>query len=360
MPPRRLWLSWAEQLPLMEEDGAMGLEVVRRSRSGPRYVMVEDRQGMGLPYSKGLMATSIMATGLPPEQAFALAEAIEQELLDWGRESVSADELAELAGRVLALRLGSAVAESYRAWRRAKRSSKPIVVLIGGATGVGKSTVATRLGARLGITRIIPTDAVREVMRNIISEDVLPSIHVSSFEVHRRESGPAVKGVDPVLAGFQRQAEAVAAGLKGLVARAVTERVDIIVEGAHVLPGLRGREGAEWSADQAAVVEVMLGIDDPAAHRAHFLARQEHEHGRRPDRYLKSFAEIRRIQSYLGELAVAHGVPQLDSANLDATIQALLEMVVRAVTDEVEFSYTASRAASRLSAPITRRVPAAR
>ncbi|MGH8935512.1 MAG: hypothetical protein ACRDXD_04465 [Acidimicrobiia bacterium] len=308
----------------------MGLEMVKKGPASPgRYVTVEDRLGMSLPYSKGLMATSIMATGLAPDRAFALAESIEQELAAWRRDAVSADELAGLATRVLTARAGPAVAERYQAWRRAKRSSKPVVVLIGGATGVGKSTVATRMGARLGITRIIPTDAVREVMRNIISEDVLPAIHVSSFEVSQSVQGPWEGTPDPVLLGFQRQAEAVAAGVKGLITRAITERIDIVVEGTHVLPGLLT---GDWPADQAAVVEVVLAIDDPDAHRAHFLARQELEHGRRPHRYLEHFEEIRTIQAHIRDLARAHDIPEVLSEDLDGTIQALLEMVVEAVT----------------------------
>ena len=37
-------------------------------------------KGHGLPYSKGLMAQTISATGLAPERAFDLARKIEQRL----------------------------------------------------------------------------------------------------------------------------------------------------------------------------------------------------------------------------------------------------------------------------------------
>ena len=118
--------------------------------------MVADREGANLPYSKGLMAASIMATGIPPGRAFDLAELIEHDLLSLGRDSIDADTLSGIAGNVLLRHEGDHVARRYLAWRAAKRSPRPIVVLIGGATGVGKSTVATKLAARLGITRVIP------------------------------------------------------------------------------------------------------------------------------------------------------------------------------------------------------------
>lgn len=306
-------------------------------RVNSRYVVVEDRQGLGLPYSKGLMATSIMATGLPPDRAFALAEDIEKELLEGAGDRISADDLAALATQVLTERAGREVAARYESWRKVKRAAKPIVVLIGGAPGVGKSTVATRVGARLGITRIIPTDAVREVMRNIISADVMPSLHVSSFEVRKALRGQWYGNADPVLAGFQRQAEAVSAGLTGLIDRAATERVDIVIEGTHVVPGALP---VRIDPETVSVVEVLLTIDDPDTHRAHFLARPDDQHGRRPERYLEHFLEIRAIQDHLRRTASAQGVLILPSADLDGTIQAVLDEIVRVATGD--------RSASRL------------
>ena len=45
----------------------------------PRYIVISDAEH-ALPYSKGLMASSIMATGLPPARAFHVAERIEERL----------------------------------------------------------------------------------------------------------------------------------------------------------------------------------------------------------------------------------------------------------------------------------------
>ena len=132
------------------------------NRQVRRRVWVADREGANLPYSKGLMAASIMATGIPPGPAYDLAELIEHDLLALGTDGVDADMLSGIADVLLR---HAHAARRYLAWRAAKRSPRPIVVLIGGATGVGKSTVATKLAARLGITRVIPTDTVREVMR---------------------------------------------------------------------------------------------------------------------------------------------------------------------------------------------------
>ncbi|GIU92450.1 MAG: hypothetical protein KatS3mg011_1356 [Acidimicrobiia bacterium] len=294
---------------------------VTSSPVAPDPIWVEDRRGTGLPYSKGLMAASIMATGLGPGRAYELAARIEDELRSRRVERISADELASTAARVLARDEGPQVAEMYLAWRWAKRSSRPIVVLIGGATGVGKSTVATKLAARLDLPRVIPTDAVRQVMRTFLPPDEAPEIHRSSFE------DPS----SPVL-GFVDQASRVASGVIGLIERAVTERFDLIVEGVHLVPGLSGDPRVRRVSSEAVIIEVLLVVQDPAVHRAHFLNRLENEHGRSPGRYLRRFSEIRRVQDHLIELARRTGTPIVDVGNLDSAIQSVVDLVVSQVT----------------------------
>ncbi len=291
---------------------------------------VEDRHGAGLPYSKGLMATSIMATGLSPGPAYRIAALIEEELVATGRSSVSGDELARLAARVLTREAGPSSAKRYLTWRRAKRSPQPMIVLIGGATGVGKSTVATKLAARLGITRVIPTDTIRQVMRTFLPETLVPELHASSFEV--AEKTRLVTTSDPVLDGFHRQAEAVGSAVCGIIERMVVERKDAIIEGIHLVPGLLCDAELGQLRRQATVVPVVMSIDDIQVHRAHFLTRMENEHGRNPERYLRHLDDIRRIQDHLRTLAVLHHVPEIDASDLDEAIQAVLDRVVAAVT----------------------------
>lgn len=50
---------------------------------------------------------------------------------------------------------------------------------------MGKSVLASALAYRLGITHIVPSDAVREVFRVSLSKDLLPTLHLSTFEAWR-------------------------------------------------------------------------------------------------------------------------------------------------------------------------------
>ena len=287
-----------------------------------RHVVVTDQE-TGLPYSKGLMASRIMATGLSPARAYHVAEVIEERLHAASAESITTAELHDLALDVLRDEAGDRHAASFAAWSSAAALDLPLVVLIGGATGVGKSTIATMLAGRLGVTRVIPTDAIREVMRSMFSEELMPTLHASSFEAARAVRTPLPRSADPVIIGFREQASAVAVGIEALIRRAADESTALIVEGAHLVPGFFDLEAL---AGRAIVVPVLVTVDDEEQHRSHFLAR---EAGARPsDRYLQSFTDIRKLQRFLTSLALEHGVPIVRSYSLDATVAQVIDLVV--------------------------------
>jgi 2-phosphoglycerate kinase len=290
-----------------------------------KHVVVSGQE-YGLPYSKGLMASSIMATGLAPPRAFHVAEVIEERLHSRGIATISADELRDLALDVLAEKEGSRYAASFAKWDMVKRLDRPLVILVGGATGVGKSTIATMLASRLGITRVIPTDAIREVMRSMFSDELLPTLHSSSFDAGRGVRRPLAPEADPLITAFREQVSAVAVGIEALIARAAEEGTALIVEGAHVVPGFFG---LDHFAQQAVVVQLLVTVDDEEQHRSHFLLRGQESASRPPERYLEFFDNIRKLHGYLTSMAVEHDVPLVPSYNLDATLSNVIDLVVQ-------------------------------
>jgi 2-phosphoglycerate kinase len=311
--------------------------------NGPRHIVISGEEH-ALPYSKGLMASSIMATGLAPARAFQVAERIEERLHERGAASITRAELADLASRVLVEEVGQRYADSFAKWQVVNRIDRPLIILIGGATGVGKSTVATQLAARLGITRIIPSDAIREVMRAMFTEELMPTLHTSSFDAVHLVGHPLPPNADPVIIGFREQAAAVAVGAQALMRRAVAENTDLILEGAHLVPGFF--EPAEFT--DAFVVQFVITVDDADVHRSHFLARAQDNRSRPSERYLDFFDNIRKIQRYVKTLALERSVPIVPSYGLDATLSKVIELVVsramQAIPAKNGHAYTGSAA----------------
>ncbi len=299
---------------------------MNRATKSP-HILISDRE-TGLPYSKGLMASQVMVTGLSPVRAYQVAEAIEDRLLELDRPSVTDGELESIAVAVLEDLAGDRYAKNYRRWQEIDAVDIPLVVLIGGTTGVGKSTIATQLAARLGIVRVVASDAVREVMRAMLSRELMPSLHASSFSAGQALREPPAR--DAAVVGFREQTSAITVGLQALVERAALEGTSLILEGAHLVPGFL--DLTRWE-DKILAVPVVLTVEDEDVHRSHFVARWVDHNGRPAVRYLEGFENIRRVQRFIKSQALAHGVPVIPNYSFDRSLAAVIDLVMDQATE---------------------------
>lgn len=287
-----------------------------------RIVIAETEHG--LPYSKGLTASSLMMTGLGPARAYVVANKIEAELMATGRDKVSEDHLVELTIDLLRREAGDRYAEAFIKWQSVAQLDMPLIVLIGGATGVGKSTIATQLATRLGITRIVSTDAVREVLRSAFTPEMFPTLYSSSFEADKAVRQPIPHSGDRLIIGFREQAAAVAVGAQALIKRAIDEGTDLIIEGAHLVPGFL--ESVDTT--KAVVVSLLVIVEDENLHRSHFYRRTRDARHRPSERYINNFKKIRRIQKYMITSALMRGVPIVAHYDLDETLSQTIDHVL--------------------------------
>ena len=289
--------------------------------SQPRRIMPLPLGGEhGLPYSRGLMARALMAVGVPADRAYALARRAGDDVAANGSTVLDFDRLAVLAGEILGEEEGSAAMHRLRRYQELRELDVPIVILVGGATGTGKSTVATEIAYRLGITRVTSTDFVRQTMRAFFSDEFMPAIHYSSFE-----AGDAFPDADdPLVTGFLEQSRDVLVGVVASIERALQEGWSMVLEGVHLVPGMLPAQLPD-----ALVVPCMLSIEDETAHAQHFFARDAGS--QRPTaKYLDRFAEIRRLQDYLVGRAEREGVPVIENESADEATAAVAELVLSA------------------------------
>jgi len=298
----------------------------------PRRIMPLPLGGdeLGLPYSRGLMARSLMAVGVVGYRAYALASRVHDELRERRQGRIELERLEALAVEVLGEQEGRESIQRLRRFQELRELDLPIMVFIGGATGTGKSTVATELAYRFGITRVTSTDFVRQTMRAFFSRDFMPSIHPSSFE-----AGDAFPDAeDPLEFGFLQQARNVNVGVRASSERAFHEGWSLVLEGVHLVPGMVEVPGP----DLAVSVFVVLSIEDEDEHIRHFRFREEGSE--RPEsHYLERFADIRRLQEVIVARAHRAGVPVIENEDADRAARTVADLVL----DAAEQSRTVTR-----------------
>lgn len=292
-----------------------------------KHIVISDGRH-GLPYSKGVTASSIMATGLSPGRAYRIAQQIEDHLKDNDIYEMTMDELKDLTYNTLAEKVSLECARKYRQWDNLSKVDKPIIVLVGGTTGVGKSTIASELAYRMGFNRMVSTDAIREIMRSFFSQDLMPALYNSSFNAWKKLRYPVPTQEDPVIVGFREQAEAVMVGIEAIIERAINEGINMVIEGAHVLPGFINKKYS----DKAFILPMIVAVKDEEQHKSHFFMREVETAPSRPYlRYLDNLENIRKIQEYIKSLAKTNHVPVFSSYNLDATVSKALEYIMDSI-----------------------------
>ncbi len=278
------------------------------------------------PFNQGRLLQSLYPTGLEPDQVLEVVVQIERTLRLRDEREVTRDLLRALVHEVLERLYGAEYAGRYRVWRAFQgQDAKPLILLLGGTSGVGKSSLAIEVARRLSIARVLSTDAIRDVMRVMISDDLVPTLHVSSFEAHRKLVVPVAPGLEPIVEGFLDQARTVAVGVRAVIERAIIEGTNTVIDGVSLVPGLYDLAG--WR-DRAHVVLLLAADQDVESLRAHIVARAHGRGARASERYLRSFEEIVRIQDALLERAKAFDVEVIDVHELEQAVRHVVSHVV--------------------------------
>src|SRR5262245_62972685 len=99
--------------------------MTERTRADPLPLGGDD----GLPYSKGLMARALMATGVSSDRAYELALRVENDLAARGETSIDLDRLEELAFEVLGENEGAQALRRLRRHETLREIDVPIILL---------------------------------------------------------------------------------------------------------------------------------------------------------------------------------------------------------------------------------------
>jgi 2-phosphoglycerate kinase len=278
-----------------------------------------------------MLSNSIQASGLPADQSFEIARDIETQLIDSRRGNIPDGELQVLVAGLLGERHGVDYAQRYQVWRAWGDLDKPLVILIGGASGVGKTSLAIDLAHLLNIPRVVATDDIRQIMRLTLAPEFMPAIHTSSYSAWSslRDSGTS----DAVIEGYNEQARVVAVGVQAILARCTEENSSVIIDGVHVLSPYIDLSPTR---DAAFVAPLCLAVSDRASYAARFAKRAREAPKRRPNRYLDNLDQIMHIQEYLVGRCVQEDIPVIDADAVEDETSAGVMVVVERLQEQEE------------------------
>ena len=308
-----------------------------------------------VPFSKGILSRSLSAAGLDPSVAYSTALEIQEKLLSEKRKTITRRKLRRIVYSQLLEVHGQEAGERYLVWRHARFSNKPVVLLFGGSSGAGKTSLGSEVAHLLGIERVVTTDSVREIMRMMFSRDLLPTLHYSSYEAWKGWTGETSS--EAVIGAFVEQSNRVNVGVTALVDRAAKENHNLVIEGVHLVPGLLNYERLQT---RAYCVHVVVANLDPDAYARRFPLRASRQESRPPEKYLENIDAILQIQDYILEMAHGHDIPIVENEDLERSVSVLIESItdnLRAQFD-LEGEKLVDRALSGMSPPKTHARPA--
>ncbi len=205
---------------------------------------------------------------------------------------------------------------------------KPYVILIGSASGIGKSTIAAELAKKLNIKHLIESDFIRAVVRGIIGKEYAPALHSSSYDAYKnlRNKSRYTSYEDLVSAGFDEHASYVIPALEKIIQRAITDFDDIIIEGVHLVPGLINIDQFK---DYANIYFFILSSDEES-HQERFVKRAVEIH--RGGKQLDFFKENRIIHDHLLNQAMSNDVNVITSETIEKTLEKILSIINKSCT----------------------------
>lgn len=213
---------------------------------------------------------------------------------------------------------------------------KPLIILLGGTSGCGKSTIASFLSSRFGISSILSTDSVRHILRTKYDRISSPHLWTSSYQavdVISNKPGYNRNSIFDdhkkyVVQGYQLQSSMVIQEIDKIIQwYAQVKKESLIIEGVH----LSMEQCSKWMNKYEFVIPFMLCIEKETKHmerfaiRAKYMTLEPHI-----NKYIRYFDNIRIIQEHLSDQANIFGIPRIDNTNVDRTI-AILHQTIFAV-----------------------------
>ncbi|MCB1850700.1 MAG: zeta toxin family protein [Gammaproteobacteria bacterium] len=305
------------------------------NREEEKLLLIRHPDQQLTPFSRGLHQRALVAVGITAHQARSITSRLYHRLLTQELKEISSRQLGHLTYQAICSDLNKSTARRYLIWTAFRHSERPLIILIGGAPGCGKSTISVELANRMEIIRTQSTDMLREVMRMMMPMRLAPVLHESSFNAWKALSdgtpSTSSEKIRLLANGYHAQADLLSVPCEAVVRRALRENISLILEGVHVSSTLLDRLPTDES---AILVPMMLAVMNAEDLRNRIHRRDGLVPRTQAERYLRHFDDIWQLQSLLLDDADKQGIPIINSTDTAAAAQEAIHIIIEALSPE--------------------------
>ena len=114
----------------------------------------------------------------------------------------------------------------------------PLIILLGGASGTGKTTIANHLVEQLGLSHHLSTGFIRASISHLLPEAEAQLLRRHTYDAFEVLTGAVAADRSPLLEGAIQQSTLLKPSIESCIGRAAREGIGMILEGSHFIPGV--------------------------------------------------------------------------------------------------------------------------
>ncbi len=171
----------------------------------------------------------------------------------------------------------------YNELWKTEKIVKPIVIIIGGSAGTGKSTIAKRLTKEIKYMNLVNTALIRSLLASITSKEEASFLHKHTFDLSEKDD-------QGLRSNFVKQSKPINRAVRKFIDFVRSEKQHNLIEGSNLLPLYLDLEKNR----NIFLIEMYLKVENETLHRKMFSGPTHRRLG-----YEVRFKNTRILQEYV-------------------------------------------------------------
>ncbi|MBN1330735.1 MAG: hypothetical protein JXA54_14785 [Candidatus Heimdallarchaeota archaeon] len=204
----------------------------------------------------------------------------------------------------------------------------PLIIIIAGIPGTGKTILARELSTALNISLVIGGDALRSALRSLLPKE---SFKVFFTSIYNTWKFFGEYTSDNLLLGYKEQSRIMNLAIERMVAdRGIRDGESLIVEYLQFLPSQFDNELLE----HPSIIPIILRINDKQIYQQRLASRSNYSHlGSSGERLITNIDKYLLLQENLCAEASKYNLPIIDIDNFSDGFDQALELIITRVSN---------------------------